>query len=69
VWAGLLTAITTLILLSVLGAAVGLTTMDAATAAAEGGAPDDFGRNSAIWAAVSRVIAFLLGATLCRRPL
>jgi hypothetical protein len=65
--AGLLTAFTTLLLLSLLGLAVGLTTVNAGTAAAQGGPPPDAGRNSAIWAAVSGVLAFLLGGYVAGR--
>jgi hypothetical protein len=65
--AGLLTALTTLLLLSLIGLAVGLTTVNAGTAAAQGGPPADAGRNSAIWAAVSGIVAFLLGGYVAGR--
>jgi len=65
--AGLLTALTTLLLLSVLGVAVGLTTVNAGTAAAQGGPPADTGRNSAIWAAVAGIVSFLLGGYVAGR--
>ena len=65
--AGLLTALTTLLLLSLLGLAVGLTTVNAGTAATQGSPPVDAGRNSAIWAAVSGVIAFILGGYVAGR--
>jgi len=65
--AGLLTALTTLLLLSLLGLAVGLTTVNAGTAAAQGGPPADAGRNSAIWAAISGILAFLLGGYVAGR--
>ena len=65
--AGLLTALTTLLLLSLLGLAVGLTTVNAGTAAAQGGPPADTGRNSAIWAAVTGIVAFLLGGYVAGR--
>src|SRR5919205_1194083 len=65
--AGLLTALTSLLLLSLLGLAVGLTTVNAGTAAAQGGPPPDAGRNSAIWAAVSGVLSFLIGGYVAGR--
>ena len=51
--AGLATALTTLLMLSLLGLAIGLTVVNAGDAAAQGGAPDGLGRNSAIWGAIS----------------
>jgi hypothetical protein len=65
--AGLLTAFTTLLLLSLLGLAIGLTTVNAGTAAAQGGPPADVGRNSAVWAAISGILAFLLGGYVAGR--
>jgi hypothetical protein len=65
--AGLLTALTSLLLLSLLGLAVGLTTVNAGTAAAQGGPPPDAGRNSAIWAAVSGLLSFLIGGYVAGR--
>jgi hypothetical protein len=65
--AGLVTAFTTLLLLSLLGLAVGLTTVNAGTAAAQGGPPADAGRNSAIWAAISGIVAFVLGGYVAGR--
>lgn len=65
--AGLLTALTALLLLSLLGLAVGLTTLNAGTAAAQGGPPADAGRNSAIWAGVAGVLSFLLGGYVAGR--
>src|SRR5919202_6920783 len=59
--AGLLTALTTLLLLSLLGLAVGLTSGNAGTAAAQGAPPPDAGRNSALWAGLAGILAFLLG--------
>jgi hypothetical protein len=59
--AGLCTALTSLLLLSLLGLAIGLTAVNAGTAAAQGAAPDDAGRNTAIWGAVSALISFFLG--------
>ena len=59
--AGLLTALTSLLLLGLLGLALGLTTLNAGAAAAQGGLPGDVGRNSAIWAAIAGILSFLLG--------
>jgi hypothetical protein len=65
--AGLLTALTALLLLSLLGLAIGLTTLNADTSAAQGGPPADAGRNSAIWAAVAGIVSFLLGGYIAGR--
>lgn len=59
--AGLATALTSMLFLSLLGLAFGLTVVNAGTAAAEGGAPQGTGTTSAIWAALSALIAFFLG--------
>ncbi len=61
IWAGLLTALTSLLLLSLLGLAVGLTAVDAERAAREGGVPLSTGIGTAIWGALSAILAFLLG--------
>ena len=53
VLAGVFTALTSMVALSLLGAAFGLTAMNAGTAAIQGGPPPDAGRNAAIWGAVS----------------
>ena len=65
--AGFLTALTSLLLLSLLGLAVGLTAVNAGDAAAQGGAPDGAGRNSAIWGAISGIVSFLLGGYVAGR--
>jgi hypothetical protein len=65
--AGLVTALTSLLLLSLLGLAFGLTMMNAGTAAAQGGPPAEAGRNAALWAAVSGLISFLLGGFVAGR--
>jgi hypothetical protein len=65
--AGLLSALTTLLLLSLLGLAIGLTSFNAGTAAAQGGPPPDAGRNSAIWAAIAGIVSFLLGGYVAGR--
>ncbi len=61
IWAGLFTALTTLIILSLLGLAIGLTAVDAGQAAAQGGPPQGIGIGAAIWGALTAIIAFLLG--------
>jgi hypothetical protein len=64
---GLLTALTTMFLLSLLGGAIGLTQFNAASAAAQGGVPGEAGRNSAIWAGISGILSFLLGGYVAAR--
>jgi hypothetical protein len=64
---GLLTALTAMFLLSLLGGAIGLTQFNAATAAAQGGVPGEAGRNSAIWAGISGILSFLLGGYVAAR--
>ena len=59
--AGLVTALTSLLLLSLLGLALGLTTVNAGDAAAQGSLPEGAGRNSALWGALSALLSFLLG--------
>jgi hypothetical protein len=65
--AGFLTALTSLLILNLLGLAVGLTTVNAGNAAIQGGPPADLGRNSAIWGAISGIISFLLGGFVAGR--
>ena len=65
--AGLVTALTSLLLLGLLGLAVGLTVVNAGTAAAQGGPPPETGRNSAIWGALSALLAFGLGGYLAAK--
>ena len=65
--AGLLTALTALILLSLLGLAIGLTTVNAGAAAVQGSPPVDAGRNSGIWAGIAGVISFILGGYVAGR--
>lgn len=67
IFAGLVTALTSLLILSLLGLAIGLTVVDAGAAAAQGSTPDDLGRNSAILGAVSALIAFFLGGWVAGR--
>jgi hypothetical protein len=65
--AGLLTGLTALLMLSLLGLAIGLTTVNAGSAAAQGAPPPDAGRNSAIWAAMAGIVSFLLGGYVAGR--
>jgi len=65
--AGLATALTSLLMLGLLGLAIGLTVVNAGDAAAQGNAPDGLGRNSAIWGALSALIAFFLGGWVAGR--
>src|SRR5436190_4905002 len=61
IWSGFFTAVTTMILLGLLGLAVGLTTVNAGTAAAAGGPPAQTGAAAGIWGGISAIIAFFLG--------
>jgi len=65
--AGLLSALSTLLTLNLLGLALGLTRVNAATAAAQGQVPDGLGATAGIWAAVSTLIAFALGGWVASR--
>lgn len=67
VFAGLLTALTMLITLGVLGLAVGLTSVDAGQAVAQRGVPSGLGLGSGIWAGISALLAFLLGGWVAGR--
>ncbi len=67
VLAGVFTALTSMVALSLLGAAIGLTAMNAGTAAIQGGPPPDAARNAAIWGAISAIIAFLWGGYVAGR--
>jgi hypothetical protein len=67
VFAGLLTALTMLIALGVLGLAVGLTSVDAGQAVAQRGVPSGLGLGSGIWAGVSALLAFVLGGWVAGR--
>jgi hypothetical protein len=66
IWAGLLTTLTALLLLSLFGLAVGLSTINAG-AATQGNVAADTGRNSAIWAGIAAIVAFLLGGYVAGR--
>jgi hypothetical protein len=60
VLAGIVTVLATLIVLTVLGIAIGLSTFDASEA-------DAFGTSAGIWGAVSGLIAYLLGGVVAGR--
>ncbi len=66
IWAGLLSAFTALLLLGLLGVAIGLSTVDAG-AAVQGSVAAETGRNSAIWAGISAILAFLVGGYVAGR--
>src|SRR3954447_6172797 len=53
--AGLVTALSTLVLLSILGLAIGLTTYET------GDQLSNFGIGAGIWGAISTIVAFILG--------
>ncbi|MBW3637865.1 MAG: hypothetical protein KY445_15590 [Armatimonadetes bacterium] len=59
--AGLVTALTTMLLLNLLGVALGLTSANFAAAARQNNVPANAGQYAAIWAAVSAAIAFFIG--------
>ncbi len=61
IWAGFLAALTAVLLLSLLGLAIGLTAVDAGRAAAAGEAPNQAGWLSALWGALTAIVSFLLG--------
>jgi len=65
--AGFLTALTTMALLNLLGLAIGATSINAGQAATQGAPVAETGMNSLIWAAVSGIIAFLLGGFIAGR--
>ncbi len=69
VFAGFLTALATLLLLSLLGLALGLTVSDTTAAAVRTGdvAPTGTGMGAAIWGAASALLAFLLGGLVAGR--
>jgi hypothetical protein len=64
---GLATALTSMLILSLLGLAVGLTTVNAGDAAASGSLPNNTGATTTIWGAVSAIISFLLGGLVAGR--
>jgi hypothetical protein len=64
---GLATAMTSMLILSLFGLAVGLTTVNAGDAAQAGALPDNTGTTAAIWGAVSAIISFFLGGFVAGR--
>ncbi|HEX2036189.1 MAG TPA: hypothetical protein VHS99_18565 [Chloroflexota bacterium] len=65
--AGLLTALTTMLLMGLLGLALGLTAVNAGEAAARGDAGAGTGTFGAIWGALTGLVAFLLGGYVAGR--
>ncbi|CAA9554346.1 MAG: hypothetical protein AVDCRST_MAG88-990 [uncultured Thermomicrobiales bacterium] len=65
--AGLVTALTTLLALSLLGLAIGLTSVNAGEAVANNSAPRGIGLGAGIWGAISAILAFLLGGWVAGR--
>ncbi len=66
IWAGLLSAFFTLLVLSLLGLAIGATTVNTG-AALQGTGNQNAGAYSAIWAGISAIIAFLIGGYVAGR--
>lgn len=66
IWAGLLSAFFTLLVLSLLGLAIGATTVNAG-AVAQGTGNSNAGQFSAIWAGISAILAFLIGGYVAGR--
>lgn len=67
VWAGLLAAFTVFVLLSVLGLAIGLSTINGGTVLATGTMPNDAGRHSSFWLGVAGILSFLIGGYVAGR--
>jgi hypothetical protein len=65
--AGFLTALTTMALLSLLGLAIGFTSLNAGQAATQTTPVTESGMNSMIWAGIAGIIAFLLGGFVTGR--
>jgi hypothetical protein len=63
--AGFLTALTSILLLSLLGAAIGLTALNAGEAVAQGSAPSPI--PGLIWGALTAILSFLLGGWVAGR--
>jgi len=66
IWAGLLAAFFTLLVLSLLGLAIGASTVNTG-AAVQGSGNQNAGSYSAIWAGISAIIAFLIGGYVAGR--
>jgi hypothetical protein len=67
IWAGFFTAITTLILLSLLGIVAGLVTLDARSVAAQNNVPPGTATAAAIWGGLATMLAFFLGGFAAAR--
>jgi hypothetical protein len=66
IWAGLLSAFFALLVLSLLGLAIGASTVNTG-AAVQGSGNQNAGSYSAIWAGISAIIAFLIGGYVAGR--
>ena len=66
IWAGLLAAFFTLLVLSLLGLAIGASTVNTG-AAVQGAGTQNAGSYSAIWAGISAILAFLIGGYVAGR--
>jgi len=66
IWAGLLAAFFTLLVLSLLGLAIGASTVNAGQAA-QGTGNQNAGQYSAIWAGLTAILAFLVGGYVAGR--
>ncbi len=66
IWAGLLAAFFTLLVLSLLGLAIGASTVNAGQAA-QGSVNQNAGQYSAIWAGITAILAFLAGGYVAGR--
>jgi len=66
IWAGLLAAFFTLLVLSLLGLAIGASTVNAGQAA-QGSVNQNAGQYSAIWAGITAILAFLVGGYVAGR--
>jgi hypothetical protein len=67
VWAGFFTALTSLVLLSLLGAAIGLAALDVQNAASQNNLPSGTSTAAAVWGALSGLVAFFLGGFVAGR--
>jgi len=66
IWAGLLSAFFALLVLSLLGLALGASTVNAGQAA-QGAGTQNAGQYSALWAGISAILAFLIGGYVAGR--
>jgi hypothetical protein len=64
---GLATATTSMLILSLLGLAIGLTTLNAGDTAATGVLPSNTGTTAAIWGVVAAIVSFFLGGFVAGR--